>query len=579
MKRIIIALLLGSTLLACKKEGTTSSDSDGSPSGQPSSQKLKTAAGAPLGSPVTKKLGPAGGTIQSADGKFRIDIPEGALLAEQTISIQPITNPLDFTATPAYSLLPKDISFQKPATASFTYKEQDINATAPEQLGAAAQKTDGTWAVLPKKQLNKAQKKVSVPFDKAVDLTFFPLCYIRPYDARVKTGERLDLAVMATVPEDALNYPEVDGTYITGPFVITSGTVETWSYSGKGVLKPNGAVAEYTAPSQVPAQNPEAVTVNLKLAMPGVFQLVTNITVLGDKHIDYLQVDETEMSAGSSVYPSRLHIHGNFGNDPGAGKRTVKINGTNLNIVAWTPKLILCDLQASGPNASGPVTVSCDAFTDTKLLNEWLVTLEYLKVESPDASLARRFELNVRLRGDADGFFQEGEHSLISSTDINLNSSGVLKMPAGTFSTHTEADGCADYKVNWDKLQDVSIGRIKHNSYNVGISGEVIHVSDGFKVRLRFNSGDILKCTRIETPCGSPTKTNVVMEAVTLAGYEDQEIHFQFSGVGQHAAIIAGNMPELKRTGIASGLYMDHTQVNPDLYYTRMSWKVGEPKW
>ena len=110
----------------------------------------------------------------------------------------------------------------------------------------------------------------------------------------------------------------------------------------------------------------------------------------------------------------------------------MKINGNNMNVVFWTPNLIVCDLFTSGQYSSGPVIVSCDAFTDTKLLNEWQVILEYMKVESPDASLTRRFDLNIRLRGDADGFFKEGQHSLFSYTDINVNSSGVVNMPAGT---------------------------------------------------------------------------------------------------------------------------------------------------
>ena len=43
--------------------------------------------------------------------------------------------------------------------------------------------------------------------------------------------------------------------------------------------------------------------------------------------------------------------------------------------------------------------------------------------------------------------------------------------------------------------------------------------------------------------------------------------------------IKADSMPELKQTGVASGLYFDRSDYNPDLYYTRMSWKAAEPKW
>lgn len=577
MKRIVTGLLLAMLFIACKKgDVNTAVDNGNVP---PPTTPLKTAAGVPQGAAATKKIGTAGGSIESPDGKIHIDIPAGALASDQTISIQPVTNTLDFAATPAYRVLPQGLTFEKPATVTFTYSEADIKSTLPEGLGAAAQKADGSWAVLPKKQLNKAEKKVSVSFAKAVDLTFFPLCYIKPYDARVKTGEKLHLAVMATMPDGMEKYPQADGSYITGPYQVMAELVGEWSYDGKGHLTPGGATAEYTAPSQVPSRNPEAVSVKLKLHMPGVFQLVANITVLGEHRIDYLQVDETEMDADYAKYPSRLYIHGNFGNDSGAGKRSVKINGNDLNIVFWAPNLIACDLVTSGPYSSGPVVVSCDAFTDTKLLNEWLITLEYMKVESPGASLTRRCNLNIHLRGDADGFFKEGQHSLFSYTDININSTGVVNMPAGTFSTHTEADGCVDYKVTWDKLEDVTVSRLRHNTYAPGVSGEVVHAADGFKIKLRFNSGEVLRCTRIERPCTSPAVTNIVMEPIMLAGYEDKEIHFQFSGVGPHSTILAGSMPELKQTGVASGLYFDRNDYNPDLYYTRMSWKAAEPKW
>jgi len=579
MKRIVTSLLLVTLFIACKKGNVNTSGNGNDLPGSIPQNALKTAIGVPQGDAVAKKIGASGGTIASADGKIQIDIPAGALAGEQTLSLQPITNTLEFATIPAYRILPQDLTFQKPATVTLTYTEADITSTLPEGLGGAGQKADGSWAILPKKQLNKAQKKVSVSFTRAVDLTFFPLCYLKPSDARVGTGEKLQLAVMATLPEGMEKYPQADGSYITGPYQLAAREVGDWTYNGKGHLIPSGATAEYTAPAQVPAANPEAVSVKLKLNMPGDFQLVSNITVLGDHRIDYLRVDETERDENGEHYPSRLCVYGNFGNDPGAGKRSVKINGYNLSVAFWTPTLILCDLPTSGLYSSGSVVVSCDAFTDTKMLNEWLISLEYMKVESPDASLTRRFELNIRLRGDADGFMKEGQHSLFSYTDININSSGVVNMPAGTFSTHTEADGCSDHTVSWDKLEDVTVRRIRHNIFDPGVSGEVVHVPDGFKVKLRFNSGNILRCTRVEKSCSGDAVTNIVMEPIVLAGYEDQEIHFQYSGAGQHAKILAGAMPRLPHTGVASGLYFDITDYNPELYYTLMSWKVAEPKW
>ena len=76
MKRIITGLLLAMLFIACKK-ADLDTPADGGDLPPTSQTRLKTATGAPQGDAITKKIGTDGGSIESADGRIRIDIPAG----------------------------------------------------------------------------------------------------------------------------------------------------------------------------------------------------------------------------------------------------------------------------------------------------------------------------------------------------------------------------------------------------------------------------------------------------------------------------------------------------------------------
>jgi hypothetical protein len=425
--------------------------------------------------------------------------------------------------------------------------------------------------------VDKSSKTASVRTTHFSDWGFFPLLYLEPTDARVNTSEELNMTVMCVTPE-ADKIPEVDGTIINAPFAVPDYYIVKWNYSGAGVLDATGAHAYYKAPAKVPAANPEAVSVQIKMQRPGTYLVVSNITVLSKFHIDYLQVNETESSVNGSSYPSMLYIHGNFGDDPGAAVRSVKMGVVPLTVVFWTPHLIVCGLTADGITSSGVVKVSDGGSTDTKLLNEWWVEMTYEKIESPDASLTRKVKLFLRLRGDADGFLRDGEQSLISYTDLNTRSKAVIDMPAGAFSTHTTEDGCADHTVQWSALTGVEVPRAP-NSSNKDLSGYVYNRADGFRVSLHFMAESILPTTRIMVPCGSDAVINQVKEDILLQGYQGADIYFKFSGTGKNAAILAGEMPTLHATGVAPGLFFDYTALQPELFYTTFKWTEAVAKY
>lgn len=540
----------------------------------PAKAPLVTTPGVPDGTATTKTIGIAGGSITSSDGKIKVEIPAGALPADQVITVQPITNKLEFGLGKAYRLTPH-LSFSKPVTISFTYNDTEIMHTLPELLSIAYQDSTGGWRAMTEPQVDKEQKLVSVTTTHFSDWGFFPMIYIQPTDARVEPGKTLDLTVMGTVDPDDILVPLPGGTPITDPYEVPGTYLGTWHYSGAGNLKGKGGKAVYTAPAAVPENNPEAVSVEVKMKRPGYMLLVSNITVLSEFHIDYLQVDETEQAN----YGSRLVIYGNFGNDPGEGKRSVKIGGSLLNIMFWTPKVIVCEIYSAGPLSSGNVEVSTGTLTDSKILNEWLVELMYEKVESPGGALTKKVKFVLRIRGDANGYLKPDQQSLIPYTDLNKMSKAIITMPTGSYTSTVSGDGCGDYTVKWGALNEHVVDRLLYSTSHTGLRGRLLPTADGITLQLRFMSDDILKSTRIMDPCHGDRNENVVMEPISLAGYEDDEIRLRFSGSGTGASILAGAMPEIKRTGVASGLYFDAVNVNPDLYYTNMSWKEAQAKY
>jgi hypothetical protein len=537
---------------------------------------LVTAPGTPDGTAVSKAMNGTGGSITSADGRIKIDVPAGALPAAETITIQPITNQMGSGVGHAYRITPHNITFQKPVTISFTYTNDEIKGTLPAFLGIAYHQANGGWLSVGGAQVDTINKKITVTSTHFSDWGFFTSLYLKPIDARVQTNETLEISVLGTVAvqEDV----RIKDQFLMEPFIIYANHIRKWNYSGEGNLQVNGLNATYTAPSKVPARNPEAISVEIKMEKPGTFLLVTNIKVVSAFHIDYLQVDETEMNLPGYTYPSRLHIYGNFGNDPGTDKRSVKIGSSSLNVVSWTPKLILCDIQTSGPASSGKVMVTSGTSTDSKILNEWTVDLLYDKVESPGGTLTRKVKIVLTLRGDADGFYAADQTPLFPYTDLNIRSAGIITMPVGSYSNIVHGDGCGTYTAKWDAIgPDYLVGRQKYGAVGKGLGAQIINTPEGFKIKIRFRSPDILTSTRTYVPCVGSTAVNKVTEYITIGGFEEKEIMLKFSNRGAGASIMADSL-RINRTGVASGLLFDAEDVNPDLYYTTLKWAVTKSK-
>lgn len=107
--------------------------------------------------------------------------------------------------------------------------------------------------------------------------------------------------------------------------------------------------------------------------------------------IQYLETDE---------FNKKLILNGQFGTDPGAGIRYVRMNGTDLNVTKWTPTRIECDIL---PTQSGDVWVQIVARkSNIRQLTMWDGTVDL--TETGPETLKATANLKYRFRADVGKF-------------------------------------------------------------------------------------------------------------------------------------------------------------------------------
>jgi hypothetical protein len=207
---------------------------------------------------ITAKIGPAGGTIASADKRVQIAIPAGALTAEQTVSVQPISNQCPAGTGAAFRLLPHGISFAKPATVTFHYTEEDIRGSAPELLRIAFQDEKGIWQSSALKSIDTSGHFVSVQTTHFSDWAIFQSICISPYHAVLSPGGNVRLKASCAIPIGTF-----DNSPMVAPFFLPAKYIDKWALNGEGVLTHDGSDGYYQAPNWTPDINPAAVSLSL----------------------------------------------------------------------------------------------------------------------------------------------------------------------------------------------------------------------------------------------------------------------------------------------------------------------------
>ena len=567
-----LALPVMVTLFSCKKSHI---DQPASPTGPASP--LVTAVGTPDGTANSRLIvATTGGSITSTDGRITVNVPAGALSNDETITIQPVTNTTGLGKSKAYRITPHGVTFNKPVTISFRYTDADIVTTVPELLRIAFQDSARKWQSMNQTQVVKQNKQLTVTTTHFSDWTIIPLVHIEPAEARIALNETIDLKVIYSYDPEEIFVPLTPVTPLTQP-QISSKFVKKWQHSGPGTLTTEGAKAVYKAPNKAPTQNPVAISAEIFFGQGQPYLVVANVTILSDFHIDYLQVDETEISTPQLTRGNQLFIYGNFGSDPGVNKRSVKVGTVGLVVKAWTPKMIICDITSEGPTSSGLITVTSEGQSTSKLLNEWLVNFYYEKKESPDGQLTRKIKFVLRFRGDAMGYGSGETSPFLEYTDISKSSKAIIEMAAGSYSNAVTVDACGVYNVKWGAVNHVTQRGL--SSKGDPFSARLFPTAGGFGVKIRFLSEDILKSTRTFTPCIGSAYSTVVNEPISFDGYHEQTIFFPFASASERTSIKAGPAQIQTGTGVAPGLYWDAIDVNASIFTTKIWWDDASPKY
>jgi hypothetical protein len=110
-------------------------------------------------------MGAAGGSMASADGSVRLDVPAGAWTADTTLVLQSQENTAPGGVGAALHLsLPAAPT--KPLTLSLAYDPSD--APNADGLGVALQRRDGSWLSLPIKAVDHAARRITLELPLSV---------------------------------------------------------------------------------------------------------------------------------------------------------------------------------------------------------------------------------------------------------------------------------------------------------------------------------------------------------------------------------------------------------------------------
>lgn len=316
---------------------------------EPIDTNTQTPVGSPAGNAVKKTINAQGGELASPDGSIQVIIPAGALSAAKEISIQPISNELPAGIGQAFRILPHGEQFSKPISIVFHYKAEDTLNTLAQFLDIAYQDEKGNWQALNNTVVDRTKHTLTATTTHFSDWAYFKSLTLTPAEKIVNTEEEVALKVTTRFPYvDPDDQPKGEATtpVYTAPRELRPDEIKGWTYQGEGILVSRGAQAFYTAPNKVPAANPEAIVANIQMHRKGQFMLFANMTVVSNKNVTYLQVDEDELNPlnnGKCI----LYIYGSFGTDPGAGKRSVTINSTSVEVDLWTSAFIRCKINAT----------------------------------------------------------------------------------------------------------------------------------------------------------------------------------------------------------------------------------------
>jgi hypothetical protein len=286
--RACAAVVLAIVAAGCSSDPTSTDTSH-----DPPSTATPTSVGTVSGTAATATIGAAGGSLTSADGLLTLTIPAGALSANTSISIQPITNMAWGGTGSGYRLSPDGLTFTTPVTLAFQVDAGALDGSAPEFMKVATQGQDGLWYVLKDRTYDDVTRTLTTRTRHFSDYSTVLGVQLRPASAAVDFQGRITLRVEYCYDAAAAGDPELVSLVYTcddggSDPIAPLGTFSNWSVNGiaggsgsVGSVTPAAQTdqqATYYAPALTPPTNPVRVTVQATIGGQ-TKTLVANITV------------------------------------------------------------------------------------------------------------------------------------------------------------------------------------------------------------------------------------------------------------------------------------------------------------
>ncbi|MGE7776042.1 hypothetical protein ACQKLP_15040 [Chitinophaga sp. NPDC101104] len=266
MRTVLIPILCAAMLAGCHKDKFRAGDGNAPPPDD-NGPAVVTAKGEPDGSaPAQKSIGAAGGTLASVDGQLTLTVPAGAFAADQNVSIQRISNRNPSAAGPAYRLLPEGVTFARPISITFRYRDSDTTFFAPEYLAGSYQKTSGTWAILPG-TVDAQARTVTVQTTHFSDWSVVGGIELKIKQPALAAQGTTGLSV--TVNKNMMKGEGKDEVELYLPTLLPSSQIRQWKIeNGPGRLLFNRGddnPMEYEAPANVPKPPKDLITIAVTL--------------------------------------------------------------------------------------------------------------------------------------------------------------------------------------------------------------------------------------------------------------------------------------------------------------------------
>ncbi len=341
-------------------------------------------------------IGPAGGSVQSSDGRLKLKIPAGALASPTAFTVTPSTNGAPGGLGSGYQISPGGVAFARPVRLVFAYSYDDQNGSDPGSLGIAWN-GGSAWYTGTNSAIDTKARTVTLEIP-ALELALrsdggrAPLAAVdvySPYVALTMTGPSIVLqggGADFTATRVQLT-PQSTDVLRLAPGAPVESFGYTWSAAaGTFGAAGSGATGHYTAPG-CPPPEPVEIKVDVHDAASGgpIGVLTKSVRILWKdwKYIITEAVADAETcSLGfalnySSQAEATFSLDAN-GAATGVTTRTVFVT----NSVTVCPGTPLCSAKQSDPD---PVKIT--SLTVGYLRGDLVFTAEFTHMSGTDLTI------------------------------------------------------------------------------------------------------------------------------------------------------------------------------------------------